>query len=273
MLASYVFICSIVLAFFPVTRAHGQYAVSETLINELWNGDSPFNYVNKSYIDHGYPHTNIQIEIIDAILNHNAPSFWVEAGSMLGGSIIKTAERIKGHNFNTSIVSIDPFSGDVNMLSWEHSAFLNNEWRFLRNEYGRPRIYDRFIANVHEAGHSDIVVPVCASAIVGMRYIKVLVGLNKLPSLPDVIYLDSAHEAEETLLELMVAWHTLKPLGVLFGDDWVWDTVRLDVLKFAQQVSHDIHVESLENIKKDFPDASFIDNVLVVKGQWIIIKK
>jgi hypothetical protein len=107
-----------------------------------------------------------------------------------------------------------------------------------------------------------------------MRYIKVLVGLKKLPSLPDVIYLDSAHEADETLLELMVAWHTLKPLGVLLGDDWGWDTVRLDVLKFAQQVSHDLDVDALEKIKREFPgEATVIDNVLVVMGQWILIKK
>ena len=52
---------------------------------------------------------------------------------------------------------------------------------------------------------------------------------------PDVIYLDSAHEVEETLIEVKLAYSVLKPYGILFGDDWAWDGVRHDVVKFARE--------------------------------------
>jgi hypothetical protein len=34
-----------------------------------------------------------------------------------------------------------------------------------------------------------------------------------------LIYLDSAHEQGETLIELALYWNILQPGGVLFGDD------------------------------------------------------
>lgn len=265
--------CVWILLAFVIGVCRAKYNITSNMVVELWNGDNPFNYANNSYIDHGYPHTNIQIEIIDAVLAHAKPTLWVEAGSMLGGSVIKTAERIKLKGFDVSIISIDPFTGDVNMLMWEHGAFLDKNWRFLRNENGRPRIYDRFIANIREAGHGDMVVPVCASAIVGLRFLKNMVELKRLETLPEVIYLDSAHEADETFLELLVAWHSLKSNGILFGDDWSWHTVRFDVLKFAQTVQNEISAKTLETMKSELPTAVLEGGVLVVKGQWILAKQ
>ena len=48
-----------------------------------------------------------------------------------------------------------------------------------------------------------------------------------------MIYLDSAHEQGETLIELALYWNILQPGGILFGDDWSWMTVRCDVKKFV----------------------------------------
>lgn len=58
-------------------------------------------------------------------------------------------------------------AGDTNMLSWEHEAFNRKEWRYLRNEGGRPRIYDRFMANVRTKNHTDIIMPILASRCAG----------------------------------------------------------------------------------------------------------
>ena len=38
--------------------------------------------------------------------------------------------------------------------------------------------------------------------------------------LPTVVYLDSAHEEDETLTEITHVMRSLTPGGFLFGDDW-----------------------------------------------------
>ena len=68
-------------------------------------------------------------------LQHRANvTFWLECGSMLGGSLIRTAhvarklERYDG----LSLVAIDPFTGDVNMWAGEARAIATNaRFRFL----------------------------------------------------------------------------------------------------------------------------------------------
>lgn len=264
-----------------VVSCHSKFNITSRLVSELWHGDSPFNYANLSYFDilttntsnnndYGYPHT-IQFEVIDAVLAHTNSTFLVVAGTLLEGSTIRIAERIKYKHYDTSIVSIDPFTGNAGMLLWENSNYDNNIWRMVRNEYGRPRMYDRFLANIRELGHDDLVVPVCASAIVGLRYIGLMVEFEKLDTLPQVIYIDSAHETDETLLELTVAWQTLKPQGIIFGD-WGWRSVQTDVLKFAQQIVNFTDVTKLATIKNQLSGAVFENNVLRVNGQWIIAK-
>eukprot|EP00122_Pirum_gemmata_P004471 Pgem_evm1s4062 len=47
-----------------------------------------------------------------------------------------------------------------------------------------------------------------------------------------MIYLDSAHEKDETLIELQIAWSLLPDYGILWGDDWGWEAVRNDLIRF-----------------------------------------
>ncbi len=102
--------------------------------------------------------------------------------------------------------------------------------------HGRPTIYDRFLENLVAAGDADIVLPIAATSIVGIKLLRQLARERRLSQLPTVIYLDSAHEPDETLLELQNCWNLLEPGGVLMGDDWVWEPVRNDLLRFVQTV-------------------------------------
>lgn len=192
---------------------------------------------------------------------------------MLGGSAIITADVIKKLGVSTEICCIDPFCGDVNMWAWEKDKFHSNQWRFLKIEGGKPTIYDRFLANIKAAKHNDIIIPITCTSIIGMKLLLRLAYEGRLQALPDVIYLDSAHEPNETLIELINAWNILPTGGVLAGDDWSWDSVRNDLMKFANQTS-DIDVAALQQIQVVLPNSIIDHNILVQNGsQWMIIKK
>jgi len=119
-------------------------------------GQDPFTGADRNYVDKGYGNTNIQEGLIDLVLDKVEPEFWLEVGSMLGGSLIKTTDAIKRHHhLATSIVSIDPFSGDVGMWEWNKPRKTSGDWSYLKLVNGRPTIYERFLANVREAGHDD----------------------------------------------------------------------------------------------------------------------
>jgi len=57
----------------------------------------------------------------------------------------------------------------------------------------------------------------------------------------DIVYLDSAHEAGETFMELNLYYDLLKKGGVIFGDDYkVFPAVRKDVDLFSKFIEQDV---------------------------------
>ena len=68
-----------------------------------------------------------------------------------------------------------------------------------------------------------------------------------------MIYLDSAHEKDETYIELKSALDTLSDSGIIVGDDWGWEAVRNDVNKF--HIDNNLDLRLYEN------------------GQWILSRK
>ncbi len=246
-------------------------SVLAELRTALYGDDSPLAHIDPNLADTGYPHTNLQADLVHSILDVFQPRFWLEFGSMLGGSAIVAANVIKTCKTATQIVCVDPFTGDVNMWDWEQPFRQAGKWRFLRLEKGRPTIYDRFLANVAAAGHADVILPIPATSIVGGRLLRRLAAQNRLTSRPEVIYLDSAHEADETLLELRMCWDLLRPGGVLVGDDWSWQAIRTDVLRFARTIS--INAESRQRLARRHGRSQEQDGVLLLDhGQWALLK-
>jgi len=82
---------------------------------------------------------------------------------------------------------------------------------------------------------TDIVLPISMTSIIGARF------LRTFQFRPQIIYLDSAHEQGETLIELALYWNILQDGGVLFGDDWGWQSVRCDVKKFVYTKKLTLH--------------------------------
>ena len=106
----------------------------------------------------------------------------------------------------------------VNKVVWNHLSVT---------EDGRPTVYYQFLVNIIKENLTHTVLPVSMTSILGARL------LQRFEYRPQLIYLDSAHEQGETLIELSLYWNLLIPGGILFGDDWGWMSVRCDVKKFT----------------------------------------
>lgn len=243
--------------------------IIKELLDTLYFNGSPYSSAEEKYIDKGYPHTNIIPELLTTLFTTIEPSYIVECGSMLGGSAIIMAETLKKCNKSTEIICIDPFTGDVNMWDWEKS----HTWKFLRLENGIPTIYKRFLANCKYSGFEDKILPINATTSVGIKLLQRLLVQRRITSLPNYIYLDSAHEPDETLLELMLCWNCLTTKSVLFGDDWGWKSVRDDVHKFSNIVKNGIDYDTLKKVHSMISGSQiFNDCILLYKGQWVLFK-
>lgn len=194
-------------------------------------------YADAGPSDNGYPHTHLSEALIERVIGERQPQYWVEVGSMLGGSALLVARVAERLGCELDIVCVDPFTGDVNMWAWEQDLVRQGKWRFLGLVNGAPTIRQRFLANVKDAGFEGVITPLPATGIVGMRVLERVSNYR-----PDVVYVDSAHEEDETFLELSTAWDFLVKGGLLMGDDLDWPAVRNDVYKFAGSVGAQVEV-------------------------------
>lgn len=243
-------------------------SVIDSLRLNLLCGQNPYLDIDVQFVDDGYPHTNIEQFFIETIFNVIKPKFWLELGSMVGGSILKVAKYANDSNFELDMVCIDPFTGDVNMWEWELELLQEKNWRFLSLKQAQPTIYERFLANCFISGLSDKILPIRCTSIVGIKVLHRLYIHGRLLSLPEVIYLDSAHEPQETLLELKLAWSILPSGGVLCGDDWSWDSVKNDVINFSKTVECCL-VKTQSFLERGF----YLDgNILRFNDQWLLCK-
>lgn len=249
--------------------------IIEELLQNLYSNISPYSSCEEKYIDNGYPHTNILPDLLQVLFTTIEPTYIVECGSMLGGSAIKMAQTLNSLSKNTEIVCIDPFTGDVNMWDWEKNGGMGHGgWRFLRLENGIPTIYKRFLANCKYTGFENKILPINATTSVGIKLLQRLYRQNRITSFPNYIYLDSAHEKDETFIELSLCWNILLSNSILFGDDWGWVAVREDVIKFSSLLKNVTDYETLQKIHKLIPGSEIInDTILIYNGQWILFKK
>ena len=194
-------------------------------------------YADAGPSDNGYPHTHLSEALVERVIGERQPQYWVEVGSMLGGSALLVARVAERLGCELDIVCVDPFTGDVNMWAWEQDLVRQGKRRFLGLVNGAPTIRQRFLANVKDAGFEGVITPLPATGIVGMNVLERVSNYR-----PDVVYVDSAHEEDETFLELSTAWDFLVKGGLLMGDDLDWPAVRNDVYKFAGSVGAQVEV-------------------------------
>jgi predicted O-methyltransferase YrrM len=195
--------------------------------------------------------TNLEKSIIRDCLERTGTDFWLEIGSMFGGSAIRTSQTAQEMGRDLTVLCVDPFCGDVSM--WEVNVFLQERKKagildetaiYLDLEGARPTLYDKFMSNVMGARLDSSILPLSVTSMVGMRLLERLREDGHLDRGPGVIYLDTAHEWYETYIELVTAWRILAPGGVLIGDDYNWPSVNHDVQRFARE--HGVEIEMKE---------------------------
>lgn len=193
------------------------------------------NYHGK-FFDGSYPHTSLTRAAFKAIAGQvKVPlHFIVEVGSFIGKSATNIGRVLRTNPEwadQTILLCIDTWLGGL-----EH-------WTVMRSlsplEYGRPMIYEQFLANVIAANLTKTILPLSMPSLIGAQFLL----HHKL--FPQMIYLDSAHLQGETLIELELYWFVLQPGGILVGDDWKWRSVQCDVLRFVAGL--DVNVVFVEN--------------------------
>lgn len=136
--------------------------------------------------------------------------FMVEVGSFVGSSAAIFAKHLLHGSADSSalLLCIDTWDGDANM--WLLDSFVKR----MALHHGAPSLYERFLDRMVSEGLQQSVIPLRTSSAVGARI------LAALKYNIDVIFLDSAHEAGETYVELNLYWDLLSFGGVLCGDDY-----------------------------------------------------
>ncbi len=152
------------------------------------------------------------------------PARVIEVGTWKGGSALTMARELASRESQAEILCVDTWLGALEM--W---LDLEDETRHgaLDLRHGFPNLYYRFLANVVRAGEQARITPFPVPSVTAAQWCA-LRGIRA-----DLIYIDASHEEDDVYQDLAVWWDQVRDGGILFGDDWTWDGVRLAVQRFA----------------------------------------
>jgi predicted O-methyltransferase YrrM len=162
------------------------------------------------------------------------PTVVVEVGVWKGASVVTMAKEIQRLTLDTAVIAIDTWLGSSEHYLWE--KFIPD----LDFEFGYPRLYHKFAANICNEGLADIVVPLPLDSINGFQLLK------EKDIRPDVLHIDAGHDYMSVMGDLKAWWPQLTPGGVLIGDDyfksWLgkgkWPEVRQAFDEFFAATPH-----------------------------------
>ncbi len=160
-------------------------------------------------------------------INMTNPTTIIEVGSWKGVSAIKMASLMKQRGKPFKIYCVDTWLGSADHLldTWMRPK----DWKFPM-KHGYPQVYFQFLTNVKAAGHHDVIEPITATSTEGARI------LARKNVSAELIYIDGSHEYEDTYQDLCFYIQLLKPLGILFGDDF---RSHIGVFHAAMRFAHE----------------------------------
>src|SRR5262249_40567279 len=97
-------------------------------------------------------------------------------------------------------------------------------------QFGRPLVYEQFLANVILSSCTDLIVPFPIDSVTGSMF-AVEKNLQA-----DAIYIDAGHDYNHAMTDIRCWWPIVRPGGVMFGDDYHihWHGVVRAVHDFAE---------------------------------------
>jgi predicted O-methyltransferase YrrM len=154
------------------------------------------------------------------------PRLIIEVGTWKGASALEMGEATRDLNLPAQIVCVDSWLGALEFWTDQGDP---ERYLSLQLRHGYPTVYYQFLANVCHRGLQDRIIPFPQTASIAALWFRYY-GI-----LADLIYLDASHEEEDVYQDLCNYWEVLANNGVLFGDDYSWDGVRLAVERFARE--------------------------------------
>ena len=161
------------------------------------------------------------------LLTELKPRFVVEVGTWKGGSALQMADIIAELGLPTEILCIDTWLGALEFWT-DHDD--PERYKSLALRHGYPTVYYQFLANVVHRGHQARIIPFPQTSTTGALW------LRWFDLRAELIYIDGSHEEEDVYADLIAYWEVLAPGGTIFGDDYVWDSVRLAVERFSREL-------------------------------------
>lgn len=167
---------------------------------------------------------NGDLPIFNELITGMRPRLVVEVGSWMGQSSCTMARSMRDNGLDSVLVCIDTWLGSIEHWSTPYER-MNLD---LRN--GCPTIYESFMTNVIREGLSGYVVPLPMPSTIGCVFLD--------GSTADLVYIDGSHAYRDVLRDLGDYWPLVNPAGgILFGDDWAWDSVRNAVTEFSLRIN------------------------------------
>ena len=160
------------------------------------------------------------------LISQAKPRLIVEVGAWKGASALEMAAAARDLGLPTQIVCIDTWLGALEF--WTDQADPER-YLSLQLRHGYPTVYYQFLANVCHQGLQDRIIPFPQTASIAALWFRYY-GITA-----DLVYLDASHEEEDVYQDLCNYWEVVADSGVLFGDDYAWDGVRLAVTRFAKE--------------------------------------
>ncbi|MCX6991357.1 MAG: class I SAM-dependent methyltransferase [Chlamydiae bacterium] len=180
----------------------------------------PYNTIEVLPFDsHGWYSNAQQME---ALLQNRSVKIVIEVGSWLGCSTRHIASVVPS---GSKVYAIDHWLGSV-----EHQP---GSWA---NYKALPYLYEQFLSNVIHANLTDKIIPLRMSSLEAAQYFS-----TNLEAPVDIVYLDASHDTESVYNDMRAWYPFVEGHGILCGDDWGWESVRVAVNKFAREKKMRLH--------------------------------
>jgi hypothetical protein len=182
--------------------------IRRQILDQLFFGRDPLKDFPASRFPTDLQGWHSQHPYLTRAIDEARPHVVVEVGVWKGASVVTMAREMQRLKLDAVVIAIDTWLGSSEHYLWE--KFIPD----LDFEFGYPRLYHKFAANICNEGLQDYVVTLPLDSINGFQLLKAR-GIR-----PDVLHIDAGHDYLSVMADLKAWWPQLSDGGVLVGDDY-----------------------------------------------------